>query len=410
MRLKEKVAAHLDVQAQAELTTEPDRSKYRREISKGTFLCLGFLIVLAVYFSSVMGFGTMFSVMMSTAHDLLLNTVFYIMGVAVLAGAVSSLFSEFGVTVLLNRLLAPLMKPLFGLPGISALGAITTYFSDNPAVAIVSQDPAVAKYFKKYQWVAMISLGTTFGMGIIMAGGILGIKSGKFASCVVLGSVCAIIGGIVSSRMLMHRAKKLYGVDADVDPSQLSSQTEEAPKGYRRIREGGVVQRTIAAACDGGKSGVTLGLAIVPGVLIFTTIVMMLTNGPSVVNGHEIYRGVAYEGTGLLTLVGDKLSFILKPLFGFTNVQTLGLPLTSLGACGASLAGAKQMAEAGTLGMHDMTVYFAIAWVWSGFLSSTAPIADAMKSREMTAYAMLAQLVGGLVAGILANYAAQLIF
>ena len=37
---------------------------------------------------------------MNTAHDLLLNTVFLIMSMSVLAGALSSLLSEFGVIYL----------------------------------------------------------------------------------------------------------------------------------------------------------------------------------------------------------------------------------------------------------------------------------------------------------------------
>ena len=46
---------------------------------------------------------------------------------------------------------------------------------------------------------------------------------------------------------------------------------------------------------------------------------MMLTNGPSVVDGKEVYPGVAYEGVGLLPWIGEKLSFLLVPLFGFDN-------------------------------------------------------------------------------------------
>ena len=94
-----------------------DDPTIRKEISKGTFLCLGFVILLAVYFGSKMGVGVMFSVIMKTAHDLLLNTAFYIMGVAVIAGALSSVFSEFGVTALINKLISPIMRPIFKLPG-----------------------------------------------------------------------------------------------------------------------------------------------------------------------------------------------------------------------------------------------------------------------------------------------------
>jgi nucleoside recognition membrane protein YjiH len=70
----------------------------------------------------------------NTAHQLLLNTVFYIMAVTVLAGAWGSLMMEFGVVRLLQVVLSPLMRPLFNLPGVSALGALMTFLSDNPAV------------------------------------------------------------------------------------------------------------------------------------------------------------------------------------------------------------------------------------------------------------------------------------
>jgi spore maturation protein SpmA len=382
----------------------------RKDVSAGTFVCIGFVIMIAAYFSSVMGLGVMFSVIMKTAHDLLLNTCLYIMGVAVLAGAVSSVFSEFGVTALLNKVLSPLMKPLFGLPGASALGAVTCYFSDNPAIVLIAKDPGYAKYFKKYQWATMINFGTTFGMGIIITGGILGIQSGKYATSVVVGIVCAIIGGIVSTRLLMLKTKKLYGAEALVTDDYLDAKTEATPPGFRKIREGSLFQRGLNATFDGGKTGVELGLSIIPGILIFTTLVMMLTNGPSVVDGVSMYQGVAYEGTGLLPFLGEKISFILTPLFGFANPEVLGLPLTSLGACGASIAGAKALADQGMLNGHDMAVYFAIAYCWAGFLSTHASMADSMKTRSIVTFAMLTHFIGGIVAGLVANYAYMLIF
>ena len=382
----------------------------RKDVSAGTFVCIGFVIMIAAYFSSVMGLGVMFSVIMKTAHDLLLNTCLYIMGVAVLAGAVSSVFSEFGVTALLNKVLSPLMKPLFGLPGASALGAVTCYFSDNPAIVLIAKDPGYAKYFKKYQWATMINFGTTFGMGIIITGGILGIQSGKYATSVVVGIVCAIIGGIVSTRLLMLKTKKLYGAEALVTDDYLDAKTEATPPGFRKIREGSLFQRGLNATFDGGKTGVELGLSIIPGILIFTTLVMMLTNGPSVVDGVSMFQGVAYEGTGLLPFLGEKISFILTPLFGFANPEVLGLPLTSLGACGASIAGAKALADQGMLNGHDMAVYFAIAYCWAGFLSTHASMADSMKTRSIVTFAMLTHFIGGIVAGLVANYAYMLIF
>lgn len=382
----------------------------RPDVSIGTFICLGFILAVMAYFGAVMGPGTMFSVIMKTAHDLLLNTCLYIMGVAVLAGAVSSVFSEFGVTALLNKVISPIMRPLFKLPGASALGAVTCFFSDNPAIVLLAKDPSYAKYFKKYQWATMINFGTTFGMGIIITGGILGIQSGRYAASVAVGLVCAILGGILSNWILMYKTKQLYGTEAEVGEEYLSAETDQAPKGYRKVREGNAFQRGMNAVFDGGKTGVELGLGIIPGVIVFTTLVMILTNGPSVVEGKEVYLGAAYEGVGLLTYIGEKISFILTPMFGFANPEVLALPLTALGACGASIAGAKAMADNGLLNGHDMAVYFAIAYCWAGFLSSHASIADAMKIREVTTFALFAHFVGGLFAGLIANYSYTFMF
>ena len=69
------------------------------------------LILLAVL---VAGFGilghfmggkNLMNTIMATAHDLLLNTVFFLMGITVLAGALGKLLSEFGVVQLLEKLL-----------------------------------------------------------------------------------------------------------------------------------------------------------------------------------------------------------------------------------------------------------------------------------------------------------------
>ena len=102
-----------------------------KSISLETFVFLGVLLVGFGYIGNKMGVGIMFSVIMETAHDLLLDTVFFIMALAVLAGALSALLSEFGVITLINRLLSVFIRPLYGLPGASIIGAIATYLSDN---------------------------------------------------------------------------------------------------------------------------------------------------------------------------------------------------------------------------------------------------------------------------------------
>ena len=54
-----------------------------KSVSLETFVFLGILVVVFGFIGRQMGVGIMFSVMMNTAHDLLLNTVFFIMALAV---------------------------------------------------------------------------------------------------------------------------------------------------------------------------------------------------------------------------------------------------------------------------------------------------------------------------------------
>ena len=79
----------------------------------------------------------------------------------------------------------------------------------------------------------------------------------------------------------------------------------------REIRDGGIGGRAIEALLEGGKNGVDVGLAIIPGVITICTLVMMLTNGAS---ADGTYTGAAYEGIAFLPWLGKKLEFILSPL------------------------------------------------------------------------------------------------
>ena len=176
-----------------------------------------FLIVFIGGFTLIgrkMGVGMMFKTMMATAHDLLLSTVFLIMAMAVLAGAISGVLSEFGAIALINKIFAPLMKRIWGLPGASITGAVATYLSDNPAIISFAKDKTFTQYFKKYQVPALCNLGTAFGMGLIVT--TFMIAQGKeFIVPAVVGNVGAIIGSIVSVRLMLMQTKKYYGADAD---------------------------------------------------------------------------------------------------------------------------------------------------------------------------------------------------
>lgn len=57
------------------------------------------------YIGMQMGVPQMLNTIMKTAHDLLLNTCFYLMAICVITGAIGKIFVEFSVVKLLERLL-----------------------------------------------------------------------------------------------------------------------------------------------------------------------------------------------------------------------------------------------------------------------------------------------------------------
>ena len=124
------------------------RTHFTKELGPEWIGCLVGLCVLFVPMAMVMGTTNMISTLMKTAYALLLDTCFYIMAIAVVCGALGSLFTEFGVVAMLNKLITPLMKPLFGLPGAASVGAIATFLSDNPAICTFIHKPWLHALFQ----------------------------------------------------------------------------------------------------------------------------------------------------------------------------------------------------------------------------------------------------------------------
>lgn len=134
----------------------------KKVISVEPFIFLTVFLLFFGWMGSKMGVINMMNTLMNTAFDLLLNTCFYIMSIAVLAGAIAALLTEFGIVAVMNKLLSPLMKPLYGLPGASIIGGFATYLSDNPAILTLADDQGFKRYFKKYQLPALCNIGTAF--------------------------------------------------------------------------------------------------------------------------------------------------------------------------------------------------------------------------------------------------------
>ena len=127
------------------------QKKFKKAVSLEAFVFLAVFIAIFGGLAAVMGGANMMQTLMNTAYQLLIDTVFNIMAIAVIAGAVSGALSEFGVIALVNKAITPLMKPLYDLPGAASLGIMTTYLSDNPAILGLAEDTNFRKYFKKYQ-------------------------------------------------------------------------------------------------------------------------------------------------------------------------------------------------------------------------------------------------------------------
>lgn len=379
----------------------------KKSVSLETFI---FLILFFAFFSLLgvkMGLANMLNTMMNTGYQLLINTVFYIMAIAVLTGAVAGLFSEFGVVSLINKLLSPIIRVIYGLPGAATLGILATYLSDNPAILTLAEDRNFRRYFKKYQLPALTNIGTAFGMGLIITTFIIGLGgvtgSGEnFVKAALIGNVGAIIGSIVSTRIMLIKTKRVYGAEAPAMECTCGAASEEIiPDGMRVIRSGGIGSRFMSAMLEGGKNGVNMGLAIVPGVLIICTTVLMLTNGAS---ADGTFTGAAYEGIGLLPFLADKIDFILDPLFGFSSAEAIAVPITALGAAGAAIGLIPGLVTSGLASGNDIAVFTAICMCWSGYLSTHVAMMDSLHYREMTGHAILSHTIGGLCAGVAAHY------
>ena len=373
-----------------------------RELIIFLILFFGFFIGLSIK----MSLPNMLNTFMNTAYTLLIDTVFYIMAITVMTGAISKLFVEFGVVVLLEKMLKPLMKPLYNLPGVASLGAVMTFLSDNPAIITLSKDKTFRRYFKQYQIASLTNFGTSFGMGLVVVAFMTGRGYGSGA---LVGLAGAFIGSIVTTRMMQKLTLKAYPeldspmpgttiTDAPLKADAVDAEGKSVPAEEEKK---GPFLRTLNAMLDGGKGGVEIGLSIIPGVLIISTIVMMTTFGAPAVGG---YTGAAYEGVPLLPWLASKIDFVFEWLFGFEHPELIAFPITALGAVGAAIGLIPAFDAAGLIDGNAIAVFTAMGMCWSGFLSTHTGMLDSLGYRQLISKAIASHTVGGLVAGISAHW------
>ena len=373
-------------------------SKHKSTVEAIIFLVVFFAIFIPL--GMAMGGGNLLNTIMRTAHDLLLNTVFYLMGITVLTGAISKLMSEFGVVTLLEKLLRPLMKPIYNLPGVAALGGVMTFLSDNPAIISLSKDKTFSSYFKKYQLISLTNFGTAFGMGFVV---IITMISFGHAGGALVGLFGAFCGSVISTRLMQRSCLKSWPeldspVHEDGPIEIVEEETEEKKSTFMRF---------LNAILDGGKNGVDLGLAIIPGVLIITTLVILVTFGAAntdPVTGAAVYTGVAGEGVPILPWLAEKIHWVFEWLFGFTDMRLIAFPMTALGAVGAALGLLPTFDAAGIIDGNAIAVFTAIGMCWSGFLSTHTAMLDSLGFRKAISKALGAHAIAGLCAGIIAHF------
>ena len=356
--------------------------------------CLVIVFALFALIGSKMGVPHMLNTIMKTAHDLLLNTCFYLMAICVITGAIGKLFVEFGVVKLLERMLRPLMRPLFNLPGVASLGAVMTFLSDNPAIISLAQDKRFSSYFKKYQYISLTNFGTAFGMGLLVI--VFMVGQGFYAEPFI-GLVGAFCGCIVSTRLMQRFVVKAYPKFAEENATEgkFIAKEEEV------VEEKSMFIRILNSLLDGGRTGVDVGIAIIPGVLIISTLVMIMTFGPG---ADGVYNGEAYEGIELLPYLAGKINFVFDWLFGFQDPHLVAFPITALGAVGAALGLVPSFVAEGWADGNAIAVFTAIGMCWSGYLSTHTAMLDSLGYRELTSKAILAHTIGGLTAAFIAHW------
>lgn len=368
---------------------------YKKNISLENFVFIVIFFGIFSWIGHIMGPTNMLSTIMNTAYRLLMDTCFYIMGISVIAGALSSLFSEFGFIALVDVILSKIMKPIYNLPGASSLGILNCYLSDNPAILTLADEDNFKKYFRKFQMPALCNLGTSFGMGLIVTTTMFSLPVEGAVKASLIGNLGAFVGSVVSVRIMLRFTKKHYGTEEMVEVENV----ESIPEGSRMIREGSFGSRAIEAILYGGKRGVDMGIAIIPGVITICTMVMILTS-PMPAGG---YTGEIGEGVAFLPWFGEKLSFILSPIFGFSSDSFIAVPITALGSAGAAIGLVKEFASGVRVTGNDIAVFTSMCMCWSGYLSTHIAMMDALNTKEMTSSAILSHTIGGLCAGFAAH-------
>lgn len=351
-------------------------------------------ILLFGFIGYKMGFVNMIQTILNTSYDLLINVCFYIMAISVITGGLGELLFEFNVIEWVSKKLSRLMKPIYNLLGAAAWSILMCYLSDNPAVLTLAKNEGYKNYFKRNEFPAITNLGTSFGMGLIVTTTVMGMNINHSVLAAIVGNIGAILGSVVSVRIMLKLTK-----DFEKDEKSLKLEKEYTNAKNNPVNKT-LFERVINSLLDGGMKGVDLGVQIIPGVLIICSFVLLITNG---IGPNNIYDGSINQGVPILPFVGDKLHFIIKPIFGFKSSQSISVVITSLGSAGAAVALIPSLIEKGLVTAKDLAVFTSIVMCWSGYLSTHIAMMSSINARELTNKALISHTIGGIFAGFSSN-------
>ena len=214
-----------------------------------------------------------------------------------------------------------------------------------------------------------------------------------------IGLFGAFCGCIVSTRLMQYfviKAYPRYKFEDVATAKDVENQIEEDLKHGKSV-----FIRTLNSLLDGGRTGVDVGLAIIPGVLVISTLVMILTFGPS---ADGTFTGAAYEGIEILPALAGKIDWFFNWVFGLTDPHQIAFPITALGAVGAALSLVPNFLQQGWADGNAIAVFTAIGMCWSGYLSTHTAMLDSLGYRELTPKAIIAHTIGGVCAALVAHW------
>lgn len=370
----------------------------KRPVDKDTAIFLFIFALIVGYGSWVMGAGNFINSVMNSASYMITDVVIYLAGLGGVMGAVAALLSEFGVIALINKLLSPLMRPIYGMPGATIVGGMSSFLSDSPAIISCAQDKNFIKYFKPYQRPLLCNFGCAYGMGLIVVSFFIGqgIEGGVTAA--FIGLFSALVGSVISVHLMSRHTRKYYKISKEEWKADRSFKNDyvDAP----RKANPATFERVLNTMLDGAKSGIAMGRDIFPCAVTIAIIILMCVWGPG---EGGVYDGSACQGLNLLPRIGEVLLPVTKVLFGFQDGLDIIFPMTSIAACGAAMGLVPAMKAAGTLCANDIAVFVAMGMCWSGYLANVAGMMEALKERKFTTAVIITHTIGGLCAGIVAH-------